>query len=155
MKKSKKFLSVLCALCMILAVSAPAFASSSEADSSFYDPVLLAVRSNPDTVYADSATGVTNSFTVHELGRVRFYVWNANGIEDLTITVHKQAGDGSWGSALKVNGQTSFLVLAGENKGRDTDGNNWTPGEYRFEAESTQGNDYVYYVDTRELDYTP
>lgn len=139
--KLKRFLSMI--LCSIaIAISCFPIASAAVA------------RSYPQTAHADKDTGVTTTFEIHKDGRVRFYVWNEDGLEDLTITVHKKNLFG-WSDALTVNGSSEFLVSAGENAFFDTDGVDWEKGTYRFEAESQAAYDFVYEVDVRELDYTP
>ena len=105
------------------------------------------------SVTCNSATGTTNTFDVHEKGRVRFYVWNDDGEEAVTLTVQKK-GLIFWND-VTVNGADSFEVPAEDSKLFDTDGSDWSKGTYRFTATNVNGTPFAYTVDIRELDYNP
>ena len=142
--KLRRFLPLLVVISLLMGCLPTAGASS-----------VVPFRSLSQLVYADNNTGATDDVTIHAAGRVRFYVINTNGVEDLTITVQKKGLFGIWSGPISVNGATRFYVGAGESKNFDTNGADWAPGTYRFVAESDAGYDYVYSVNVRELDYTP
>lgn len=84
MKKSKRFLSILCALCMILAFAAPAFAASRPmipryATTYNYSLVLPSGKGDTETDYVDK-TGSENHFYVDFIAAEVDYVnvWTEN-----------------------------------------------------------------------------
>lgn len=138
MKKSKKFLSVLCAVCMILAVSAPAFAASSDTSmistnagtTLSYDVVFVSSQGNtsktisvaiPQNATPEDEQSLINSAVQSGLGLRTtrgtdnvYFIGSEKSTEKVYIAAAKDGGSSQVGNEIgdvDVDGTFTYMQV--------------------------------------------
>ena len=154
MKKKIASLSLALVMAMGCIPGASACATNEVPPSNVSSQSVAVPFSLGNSVSCQNDRGDSDPFDIHMRGRVRFYFTN-NGYEDIVITIHKKGLLNTWGSAVTVNGKSSFTVPAKKSVEFDTDGSTISKGTYRCEASNSNGTKFNYVCALRELDYTP